>query len=334
MTVSLETSVANLGGCLADESGSGHAVESTRFRHEAFLYDTDDELAATTHGFVDDGLRDGDLIIARVDSRTRAVLDETLDPAGVEHVARDCTNPAAALHETHRMVTQALTPGDARRIRILGTPPTANTWDWMRYEAAINHVLDALPVSSLCLYDRRTTSAADLDDVGRTHPHVKDTHCRCRRPAYQRPEAFLDARDRRPDPLERTAPQLTLTDPEPEDLHDAIERLAEGRTSKADRNAIDDLRIAAATVAKNARRHTTAPFHVNGWAREGRLVITVRDHGPGIASPFPGLIPSDLLADADRADSLHLITQTITRAAFVNQPDGLLVRLVQDTRAT
>ena len=50
-------------------------------------------------------------------------------------------------------------------------PTAPATWDWWcRYESAVNDAYDEFPLWGLCTYDTRTTPAAVLADVARTHP--------------------------------------------------------------------------------------------------------------------------------------------------------------------
>jgi anti-sigma regulatory factor (Ser/Thr protein kinase) len=213
---------------------------------------------------------------------------------------------------------------------VLGDTPHAPWQTWVRYEAAVNHVFGSLPVWGMCPYDTRRTSDDVLLDVERTHPHLLRAATRLSVPSrrYENPADVLAERARLDvDPLEATPPQADLVDPQPRDGEHLIEALAEA--TRLDRDAVDALRVAVAAVVRNAITHGRPPVRVRAWCASNRIVTTVTDAGPGPEDPFTGLVPKDLEADADSANSLHAIHEAITDVALVRGADGFTVRLVQ-----
>ena len=56
--------------------------------------------------------------------------------------------------------------------------------------------------------------------------------------------------------------------------------------------ALEELMIGAGEAVGNARRHGGPPVTARIWAGSGRILVHVRDTGPGPADPLAGLVPA------------------------------------------
>ena len=306
------------------------------FVHEAGLYGSEDELLELLVPFVRQGVAAGEpTVLACLPEPARHVRRTVGDLPGVS--VRDDNpydRPMRTLAAHHRMFTSRLAAG-VTGMRVVGQIPpgriTADWGDWVRYEAAVNHCFAPLPVRSICLYDTRTTAAAVLADVQRTHPYLwsagRGHH---HSPRYADPAALLADRARRErDPLERRPPDVELTGPSPATGRQAVARL--GEATGLSRDDIDALELAVSETITNALRHGAAPVTLRAWAAPGHVVATVHDTGPGPHDPFAGLVPAD--PGVPGGHGLWVVHQLCRRATVAAEPDGCTVRLVVGTPA-
>ena len=93
-----------------------------------------------------------------------------------------------------------------------------------------------------------------------------------------------------PTAIERTAPLVDLTAPDPVDARRATRQLLlDGGLSH---DAEEGLVGAVSEVVTNADLHGRPPVRVRGWMIDGEAVITVTDHGPGPSDPEAGMRPA------------------------------------------
>lgn len=256
------------------------------FQHDAVLYGSDDEYFAVVVPFLREGLEAGVPTLLRTEEhraqRVSAALGDppgltVVEPLGAEH-------PFTVLQTDHDVYDRHLATG-VPWVHVVSDPPVAPVgWSgWARYEAVRNHVHRDRAVRLLCPY---ATGAGRemLDDVGRTHPWLRDgAGTRTESTHYADPADFLDERARAErDPLEDAAPALDLTDPTP----------AQGRHALTRLGAPESLVYAASEVLTNAVQHGAPPVRLRAWAAPDRVVVTVHDNGPGPADPFVGLLPT------------------------------------------
>ncbi len=202
---------------------SGAASGHVGYFHEAFVYDSDEELLAVALPFLLDGVAAGEPTAVNLDERNAELVRRAL-PTGAEvtflPVGDLYARPSVALRSYRELLASYVAAG-AAQIRMVGELPPVllgSTWDWWaRYESAINHVYDDFPLWGICAYDRRSTPSHVLADVARTHPRVA-------RPdgghetadLYTDPMSYLT--EPRPvplDPVQRTTPLVELIDPTP-----------------------------------------------------------------------------------------------------------------------
>lgn len=309
---------------------TGTAAGHHGYLHEAVYYASDDELLAVVVPFLRGGAAEGEPTVVAL-GETNAALVRAALPAGssVTFLAGGAVyaRPAAAIRSYRRLFAQQVA-GGARQIRILGELPPAAlgvTWDsWARYESAINHAYDEFPLWSMCAYDTRTTPAAVLADVARTHPRSATPDGRhVASETYTDPADYLG--EDRPvvaDPLQRTPPAIVLIDPLPVEARRAVQEANGGRLSPAD---LDDMVVAVSEVVTNALRHGRPPTLVRIWTGEERMVVTVTDSGAGPQDPFAGLLPA--IGGAPGGRGLWITHQACNHVTASRTPDTFTLRL-------
>ncbi|MEH0937951.1 sensor histidine kinase [Micromonospora psammae] len=309
---------------------TGAAAGHHGYYHEAIVYDSDEELLAVVLPFLRDGVAAGEpTMVAFGDDHTALVRGALPPDSGVVFLGGGdvYARPAGAIRAYRKLLAEHAAAG-ATQIRIVGElPPVAfgPTWDWWaRYESAINHAYDEWPLWSMCPYDRRTTPAAVLADVARTHPRTATPDGRhLPNEAYTEPRAYL--RENRPivvDPIERTTPAVELTDPTPVEARQAVHRVGSGRLPVDD---VDDLAVAVSEIVTNALRHGLPPVRFRLWAGADRMVVTVSDGGAGPTDPFAGLLPADGATSGGLG--LWITHQSCDHVAMHRAPDGFTLRL-------
>jgi anti-sigma regulatory factor (Ser/Thr protein kinase) len=308
------------------------------FRHEAALYSSDEEFLAVAVPFLAEGIAAGDPTLLAVPADLqRRVQDALGDPAGLTLLpGEQYRQPFATLQRNYQTFLDcAGTRGRwIRQIRMIGAVPHSGlgaTWDgWARYEAAINDLYSSLPVWSICPYDTRRASVGVLDEVERTHPYLATAEGGHRaNPRYTEPAAFLTERARREaDPLERSRPDLALTDPTPPHCRRATAALA--ATTTLDRETIDGLVVGVSEALANAICHGRPPVELRAWAAPDRVLVVVRDRGGGPSDPYAGYLPRRG-QQPDSGLGLWITRQVCSRVTLTQTPEGFTVRLVAGT---
>ncbi len=297
--------------------------------HEVGFYRSDEQFRALIVPFVQEAVATRQPVIIGYDDRKTSLLRSWLpDPAAVTFITGTSlyATPARAIASYWKMFEQYTAAG-ASQIRIAGDVPHEGIGGrfagWDRYESAVNTVWDRFPVWSRCLYDARTAAPRVLDVAGRTHPRIVLPSG-----GFQRSDRYQDAADFQPlpfapDPLERTAPALELTDPWPGQVRRAVTSIGHGQISGP---VLQDLEIAVTEAVSQARRHGRPPVTVRIWAAAERMLADVHDAGSAPADPLAGLVP--VWADPDFRDAgLWLIHMLDVDATLIRSGDGFTVRL-------
>ncbi|MFB9684279.1 anti-sigma factor RsbA family regulatory protein [Amycolatopsis plumensis] len=267
------------------------------YDHAAVHYTSDEELLAVAVPFLAAGIAAGEPTVVSLEpERAELVRDALPSSADTQFLTIDdvYVRPASAI-KSYRDLMAGLVADGATGIRIFGEIPPAAidaSWDWWaRYEAAVNHAYDEFPLRSMCAYDTRTTPRSVLDDVARTHPYLATPGGHHTNPGYVDPPAFLAApRPMTPYPIERTAPLVDLTNPQPPAARRAVTDFNKTDLPAAD---IDDLVLAVSEIVDNALRHGRPPVRFRIWADADHMVVTVHDTGTGLSDPFAGLLPAN-----------------------------------------
>lgn len=305
------------------------AVRSGGPVHEAGFYASDDEFRALIMPFVEAGTAAGEPVLLGYDERKAALLRSWLgDTAAVTFLADASlyTTPANAIATWRSLFEEHMAAG-ASRVRIAGDVPhegNGGRFDgWDRYESAVNVVWDDLPVHSVCLYDDTTVPLQVRDVVQRTHPHLRTTDGhRAVSSRYEEPAIFAGL-PVRVDPLAATPPLVGLDDVAPAEARGALDGIAR---SRVDDETLHHLALGLSEALTNAIVHGRAPTSVRIWGTADRIVVHVRDRGPGPRSPLAGLVPSDSALSAGLGLWLtHQLTEI--DVALIRADDGFTVQL-------
>lgn len=299
------------------------------FRHEAFVYGSDEEYVAVLATYVLSGLVDDDVVIAVVPARNAALLREAIGPDfdAVEVIDADewYRTPGTTIAGYDDVLAAH---AGARRVRVIGEVAfgdTAADWAaWTRYEAALNRAFERYEARVVCPYDARTLPPTVVVDACRTHPVLLSGAGSAPSVAYEEPEAL--ARSLRvPMSIPTGAPVLDLT--VDHDLRDA--RMAFRQVAAAagfDTRRIAELTLAVNEVLTNALVHGGGPARLRVWDEGGgELFCTVDDPGPGADDPLVGLLPPH--ADRHGGRGVWLVRQLFDRAELVRSDAGHTVAL-------
>lgn len=313
---------------------SGAPRHHLGYFHEAAFYGSDEEVLEIVVPFLLGGLAAGEpTVVAFGRHNTDLVRAALPDAEGLIYPPAEerYLSPAATIRQYRQMFTEMVKAG-AEQIRVVGNVPHPGlgvSWDsWGRYEAAVNHAFDDLPIWGLCPYDTRITPAAVLSEVSRTHPWlVPRDGVRMANADYEAPTAFLRNRPPvGPDPLEAGDPELELVDPSPAVARHAVEHLVTVR-DLLDEEQQAGLCIAVSEVVTNAIVHGRPPVLLRVWTDDDRVLVTVHDAGGGLSPdlPFVGLLPPH---GADPGGlGLWIAHQSCADVTMVRGVDGFTVRL-------
>lgn len=145
--------------------------------HQAAFYGSDDELLSIVVPHLQAAIAAGEPVFAALPEAQAELVRSSMNGAtpNVTFLPALTEGRPPATMKMLQSLGELVT-GDTEQVRIVGTVPHPGLgapWDgWCRYEAAINDVLEDIPIWDLCIYDRRITPDAVLADVQRTHPHL------------------------------------------------------------------------------------------------------------------------------------------------------------------
>jgi anti-sigma regulatory factor (Ser/Thr protein kinase) len=301
--------------------------------HAAAIYGSDDELLRIVVPMLDEAFARGEcVLIALTDAHNELVRDE-LVRAQLSTGADVRFAPASDLYGNPVSTITAqldayrdLSEDGSRRVRFFGELyDPGKAWEpWARFEAAVDRLYDQEPLTGLCVYDRRVTPATVLDDVERLHRHLGRADGLVENGRFQDAEAFFASRPPPPlDPLERTAPDLELSDPTSAEARAAVNEAARGvRLGRAD---LEGAVYGASEVVANAHRYGVPPITFRVWTNDDRLVVTVTDAGSGPSDPFVGMFAPD--PGEEGGLGLWLTHQLCREVLHRVDPEGFSVRI-------
>ncbi|MER7116262.1 sensor histidine kinase [Saccharomonospora azurea] len=308
--------------------------------HQAAVHRSDDEFLSTVLPFVQQGIEAGQPLLACLPPRKAALLrDASPDAGGITFLdqADVYANPATAVKQCREQLGHLRAQG-AAQVHFVGElvdPGRTTPWGpWARYEAAVNHLYEGLPLWSLCTYDARTTPRPVLDDVVRTHPWLALPGGRhAPSAAFAEPLTFLEthAFDPAEGDLPSHTPTLALQGPYPEQARAAANRVSE--LAGLDRMRTGEFVLAVSESVTNALHHGKAPMWLHLWSEPGRAVATVTDAGGGPTDPFAGLTPAPR-HPADGGMGLWIVHQVCDYVAMHRHDDGYSIVLVCGDRTT
>ncbi|MGY1826652.1 MULTISPECIES: anti-sigma factor RsbA family regulatory protein [unclassified Blastococcus] len=302
--------------------------------HVAALVGSDDELLAATLPYLEEGLRADDLVVLSCPPATTALISGALgERAGaVEQDARLCLLEATvpdAVAASHDLVRRAQGTGSGR-LRFAGQvrfgPAPRNWREGLRYEAAVNLLLAARPVSGLCLFDRRELAPEVLAGAAATHPWLLTGSGLTPSEAFEEPADYARRLPVPREPVEDVAPALAVDDaPSLVELRRLLRSVIHAHVPDPDQAA--DLHFAASEIASNAFRHGARPVSARVWADGERLVCAITDQGGGTDVPFPGFRPAHGVDLAQGGMGLWLTRKLWDHVDLLPGPEGFTVRL-------
>lgn len=147
-----------------------------------FVYDADEAFGALMTPYLDEGLDEGEALMAVFVPEKQSLLRDALGGRIADKVeftnADDVyTRPQAVLGRYDARMRHLLS-GGAQSIRFIGELPLCETqeqWNlWMLYEALLDRAFTHLPVRVVCAYDERVVPDPVLQTSRRTHPLTHD----------------------------------------------------------------------------------------------------------------------------------------------------------------
>jgi anti-sigma regulatory factor (Ser/Thr protein kinase) len=292
-------------------------------RHDAFVYESDEEYVARSVAFLREGLEAGEgTMVANARAgldRMREALGPDADRVTFVDTTYTYTRPARALSAYNAAFRARLRDAPSvRAVADMRLGPEDDAWDeWTGYEALCNVSYAHLPVWVVCTYDANGLPDQILDSVWRTHSkrlgdgREPNDH-------FEDPGALVRKLTPEPEPL----PDLRSFSPGA-DLESFRERLA--RELAAERvpeaRALDML-VAGTEIAANAMRHGGAIEEVRAGRANGRFVCEVIDRGDGFDDPLAGyIVPREGVGAG-----LWVARQLAWRLETFHSPRGFAVR--------
>jgi anti-sigma regulatory factor (Ser/Thr protein kinase) len=295
-----------------------------KLRHDAFIYESDEEYVARSVAFLKDGLALGEGAIVANTRDGLAKMRDALAPDayGVTFVdvSSIYTRPARTVAAYYGTFLEQLRKAPAvRAVADFQGGRAPRDWaEWTGYEAITNLAYSHLPVWVVCTYDANEVPDPVLDGVWRTHSEVlSDTwHASDR---FEDPRAVVRRLAPEPEPL----PELRSFSAG-NDLEAFRELLArELAAERVPRAAALRMLVAGTEVAANAVRHGAGIAEVRVGTVDGRFVCEVIDRGPGFDDPVAGyLAPRE-----GTGTGLWVARQLTWRVEIFDSPRGFTARL-------
>jgi anti-sigma regulatory factor (Ser/Thr protein kinase) len=306
---------------------------SSGFVHDAFLFDSAEQLADVAGPFVLEGLSAGEAAVVATSPATAAVIREAVDGHPDVHVLERSevyrARTPSAIQTFRRLAEQNSTTG-VDRVRVVGEPNfgrTAHDWlEWQRYEAVINEALAGWPLWGLCVFDTHRLPDPLLETALRTHTALVTEDGRRPNPRYVEPAEYLRSLPVPDEPLEDSVPRLAA-----EEVTDFIglrrSVAAELGSVPASAELRDDFLLAVDEMTSNALRHGGAPVSLHLWVAPDRMVCTIADCGPGWDDPFAGYGPAHGDDLSRGGMGLWLARQLCDHVDITQDDAGVRVRL-------
>jgi len=293
-------------------------------RHDAFVYDSDEDYAARSAGFLREGLDAGECCVVAHNRAGLALMRDALGPDADRTVFVNLswtyTRPARAVAAYHGTFVRLLREAPSvRAVAEFQFGPSFDDWqEWQGYEAITNLAYDHLPVWVVCTYPANRLPDAVLDGVLRTHNEVLTDR-------WAESERFEDPRDvvRRLTPEPEPLPGLR-TWSAGQDLERFREKLAGDLVAEGVPGAKAlEMLVASTEVAANAVQHGDGIEAVRVGRVDGRFVCELIDRGEGFDDPVAGY----LAPRPGRGTGLWVARQLTWRLESFHSPRGFTVRL-------
>jgi hypothetical protein len=152
-----------------------------KLRHNALVYESQDEYVERSVTFLQEGLKAGEGAIVANTRPWLAVMREALGPDAARvtfvDVSSAYTRPAKTLAAYHRVYADQLQhTASLRAVADVQCGSDPGEWDlWMGYEAVFNHSFGHLPAWVWCTYNANGLPDPVLESVWRTHPEMVES---------------------------------------------------------------------------------------------------------------------------------------------------------------
>jgi anti-sigma regulatory factor (Ser/Thr protein kinase) len=299
--------------------------DGTALRHNALVYESQDEYLARAVPFLKAGIEAGEGAVVAHTRPGLAVMREALGPDAARvtfvDVSGAYTRPVRTLAAYHKVYVEQLrrTP-TLRAVADVQFGPDPNEWDlWTGYETVFNRSFGHLPAWVLCSYDANGTPDPVIEGVWQTHPEVVADDIWKRSDRYEDPDHLLRRIAPAPPPLTGLRPIRFGRGAE--ELREQLAReLAADKMSEAQSL---DLLLAATEIANNAMQHGGGIQEVRVGRARGRFVCEIVDRGDGFDDPAAGyLAPREGIGAG-----LWVARQLTWRIEFFHSPTGFTTRI-------
>jgi anti-sigma regulatory factor (Ser/Thr protein kinase) len=294
-------------------------------RHNAFVYESDDEYVARSVAFLKDGLEAGEACMVGNTRDGIALMRDALGPdahrVSFFDLGSTYTRPARTLATYYGAFLEHLRRAPSvRAVADMPLSPMPGDWDeWAAYEALTNISYAHLPVWVVCTYDGNGLPDAILEAVWQTHSAEVLSDGWRASDHFEDPRELVRKLTPEPEPL----PELRSFSAG-DDLELFRERLArELAAEKVPGAKALDMLVAGTEIAANAVRHGAGIEEVRVGRAEGRFVCEVIDRGSGFDDPAAGY----LAPRAGTGTGLWVARQLSWRLEFFHSPRGFTVRI-------
>ena len=302
-------------------------MNTETLRHEAFVYDSDDEFVGRMASFLEDGLAEGAAAMAVTTRANWASLRDALGARAkrVSFTDRDScyVRPAMAIASYDTTLRHHLLSG-APSVRVIAEVqfgPTPEEWDeWTAYEAIANRAFADHAAWIVCPYDARILPEQVLEGAWHTHAEVCIESSEAS-PHFDDPGQLV----RSLTPAHQPLPELRSL-PAGNNAEAFRERLAaELAAANVPQVSALNLLLAASEIVANAWQYANGPELVRVGLVEGAFVCEISDRGPGVDDPLAGYLPPR--PDQKRGGGLWIARQLVSRVELLSTARGLTVRL-------
>ncbi|SDH27325.1 Anti-sigma regulatory factor (Ser/Thr protein kinase) [Sinosporangium album] len=266
------------------------------FAHIAVPYASEDESLPVVITTIQKAVSAGHRILLSTGQRFHDLVADALgaDMDRVDHRAAQewYLHPYRTLSATHDYCRS-----HDGHILVVGEPlwqgrGERETREWIRYESVINALFGGESVTTMCLYDRRTTPFQVLAHIPRTHPGYLTGQSVHGSNAYVPPDRLTLYGDDLP--LSEPPAPPVAAEFSPGDLG----RLRQTVTDYAlragmARDQIVSLVMSVSEIAANSVEHGAGHGGIAMWTTGQEVVCEITDPGGTIDVPLPGYLPPE-----------------------------------------
>lgn len=165
--------------------------------HTLGFFDSEDGLSRMMAEATKDGVERSESVLVAVtadrEPQLRSLLGSAADSVRFQPADQRYARPSTAMYGLVTFLTEQLRSGH-RRIRSIGALSIgpAELPEWIRYEASVNEVLAAAPLTGVCFYDTRTLTDRHRATVEQTHAHLGGTATGTHSENYLEPHRILE----------------------------------------------------------------------------------------------------------------------------------------------